>query len=139
MSPSDSSQINRGTLKVNPIHSLARALADRPEQSKGLIYSFWAFQNLMVLTSLIALYKSPALWWRVEPHRPDGTLEHPNRRHCSRPRTPNRCYRRPGKNKERVPPGPPRYPIIGNVLNFPMQGWAQMFPEWHRKYGTHKL
>ena len=48
-------------------------------------------------------------------------------------------YRLLGKNDERVPPGPPRYPIIGNVLNFPMQGWAQVFPEWHRKYGTHKF
>ena len=34
-------------------------------------------------------------------------------------------YRLLGKNNERVPPGPPRYPIIGNVLNFPMQGWAK--------------
>ena len=48
-------------------------------------------------------------------------------------------YRLLGKNNERVPPGPPRYPIIGNVLNFPMQAWAQVFPEWHRKYGTHKF
>ena len=43
------------------------------------------------------------------------------------------------KRNERLPPGPPRYPIIGNVLNFPIQGWAQIFPEWHKKYGTHKL
>ena len=43
------------------------------------------------------------------------------------------------KHNGRVPPGPPRYPIIGNVLNFPTQGWAQIFPEWHRKYGTHKF
>jgi hypothetical protein len=43
-----------------------------------------------------------------------------------------------GKRNERVPPGPPRYPLIGNVLNFPMQGWAKIFPEWHKKYGTHK-
>ena len=47
------------------------------------------------------------------------------------------AYRLLGKNNERVPPGPPRYPIIGNVLNFPMQGWAQIFPELHKKYGTH--
>ena len=48
-------------------------------------------------------------------------------------------YRLLGNNNERVPPGPPRYPIIGNVLNFPMQGWGQIFPEWHRKYGMHKF
>ena len=47
------------------------------------------------------------------------------------------AYRVLGKNNEHVPPGPPRYPIIGNVLNFPMQGWAKIFPEWHKKYGTH--
>jgi len=41
------------------------------------------------------------------------------------------------KRNERVPPGPPRYPIIGNLLNFPKQGWAEIFPEWHRKYGAH--
>ena len=48
-------------------------------------------------------------------------------------------YRLLGKTNERVPPGPPRYPVIGNVLNFPMQGWAQIFSEWHKKYGTHKF
>ena len=43
-----------------------------------------------------------------------------------------------GKRNERVPPGPPRYPVVGNVFNFPMQGWAETFPEWHKKYGTQK-
>lgn len=43
-----------------------------------------------------------------------------------------------GKGHERVPPGPPRYPLIGNLFNFPMQGWAKIFPEWHKKYGAHK-
>lgn len=49
------------------------------------------------------------------------------------------AYRLIVKHNGRVPPGPPRYPIIGNVLNFPTQGWTQIFPEWHRKYGTHKF
>jgi len=48
------------------------------------------------------------------------------------------AYRWLGKRNERVPPGPPCYPVIGNVLNFPMQGWAEIFPEWHKKYGEHK-
>jgi len=47
------------------------------------------------------------------------------------------AYRWLGKRSERVPPGPPRYPVIGNLLNFPKQGWAEIFPEWHRKYGAH--
>jgi hypothetical protein len=47
------------------------------------------------------------------------------------------AYRWLRKGNERLPPGPPRYPLIGNALNFPMQGWAQIFPEWHRKYGAH--
>ena len=49
------------------------------------------------------------------------------------------AYRLLGKRSARVPPGPPRYPGIGNALNFPMQGWAQIFPEWHRKYGTYRF
>ena len=49
------------------------------------------------------------------------------------------AYRLLGKSNGRVPPGPPRYPIIGNALNFPTQGWAKIFPEWHKKYGTHKF
>ena len=40
--------------------------------------------------------------------------------------------------RKRVPPGPPCYPVIGNVLNFPKQGWAEIFPEWHKKYGECK-
>jgi hypothetical protein len=45
-------------------------------------------------------------------------------------------YRWLSKRNERVPPGPPRYPLIGNALNFPMQGWADIFPEWQKKYGA---
>ena len=49
------------------------------------------------------------------------------------------AYRWMGKSNERVPPGPPRYPMIGNLLNFPMQGWSERFSEWHQKYGAHKF
>lgn len=49
------------------------------------------------------------------------------------------AYRWLGECNQRVPPGPRRYPLIGNALNFPMRGWAKVFPEWHRKYGTHKF
>ena len=48
------------------------------------------------------------------------------------------AYRWLARRNERVPPGPPRYPLIGNALNFPMQGWAEIFPEWHKKYGMHE-
>jgi hypothetical protein len=41
------------------------------------------------------------------------------------------------KRHERIPPGPPRYPVIGNLLNFPMQGWTEIFSVWHKKYGAH--
>jgi len=47
------------------------------------------------------------------------------------------AYRWMSKRNERVPPGPPRYPVIGNLLNFPMQRWNEIFPEWHRRYGAH--
>lgn len=43
-----------------------------------------------------------------------------------------------GKSTHHVPPGPRRYPVIGNLLNFPMQGWGKIFPEWHKKHGVHK-
>jgi len=49
------------------------------------------------------------------------------------------AYRWLHKRNKRVPPGPPRYPVIGNALNFPMQGWAKIFPEWHKKYGTYRF
>jgi hypothetical protein len=49
------------------------------------------------------------------------------------------AYRWLGKRNEHVPPGPPRYPVIGNLLNFPIQGWTNIFPEWHKKYGAHLL
>jgi len=48
------------------------------------------------------------------------------------------AYRWLGRRNKRVPPGPPCYPVIGNVLNFPKQGWAEIFPEWHKKYGQYK-
>jgi hypothetical protein len=41
------------------------------------------------------------------------------------------------KRNKHVPPGPPCYPLIGNLLNFPMQGWADIFPKWHKKYGLY--
>ena len=47
------------------------------------------------------------------------------------------AYRWLSKRNERFPPGPPRYPVIGNLLNFPMQGWPEIFPVWHKKYGAH--
>jgi hypothetical protein len=46
-------------------------------------------------------------------------------------------YLRLSKRNEHVPPGPPRYPLIGNLLNFPKQGWAEIFPEWHKMYGAY--
>ena len=49
------------------------------------------------------------------------------------------AYRWLSKRSERIPPGPPRYPVIGNALNFPMQGWARIFPEWHGKYGAYNV
>jgi hypothetical protein len=42
-----------------------------------------------------------------------------------------------GKRSEHIPPGPPCYPLIGNLLNFPIRGWADIFPKWHRKYGVY--
>ena len=47
------------------------------------------------------------------------------------------AYRWLRKRNKRVPPGPPRYPLIGNLLNFPAQGWTEIFPKWHAKYGTY--
>jgi hypothetical protein len=47
------------------------------------------------------------------------------------------AYRCRNRRTERTPPGPPRYPMIGNLLNFPMQGWTEIFSVWHKKYGAH--
>jgi hypothetical protein len=40
------------------------------------------------------------------------------------------------KTNKHIPPGPPRYPLIGNLLNFPKQGWADIFPKWNKEYGV---
>jgi hypothetical protein len=45
-------------------------------------------------------------------------------------------YQWMSKHNEQVPPGPPRYPLIGNLLNFPKQDWADIFPKWNKEYGV---
>jgi len=44
-------------------------------------------------------------------------------------------YLKDTQRKGPVPPGPKRYPIIGNLLNFPAARWVEKFSEWHQIYG----
>lgn len=48
-------------------------------------------------------------------------------------------YFKDTQRKGPVPPGPKRYPIIGNLLNFPATRWAEKFSEWHQIYGIFDL
>lgn len=41
--------------------------------------------------------------------------------------------------KERYPPGPRRYPILGNLLNFPARRWYEAFSAWQKDYGTYLI
>ena len=34
-----------------------------------------------------------------------------------------------------LPPGPKRYPIIGNLLNFPRDHFYDAFNRWQKEYG----
>jgi len=36
------------------------------------------------------------------------------------------------------PPGPRRYPIIGNLLNFPRDHFYDAFTRWQKEYGAAK-
>jgi hypothetical protein len=38
-----------------------------------------------------------------------------------------------------LPPGPKRYPIIGNLLNFPRDHFYDAFTRWQKEYGMHIL
>jgi hypothetical protein len=46
-------------------------------------------------------------------------------------------YQWMSKHSKHVPPGPPRYPLIGNLLNFPKRGWTDIFIKWNKEYGVY--
>ncbi|KIM28163.1 hypothetical protein M408DRAFT_23875 [Serendipita vermifera MAFF 305830] len=39
------------------------------------------------------------------------------------------------KPSQPYPPGPKGYPIIGNILDFPKDGWQRAFTAWQKDYG----
>lgn len=39
------------------------------------------------------------------------------------------------KPKHNHPPGPKRYPIIGNLFNFPRDHFYDAFTRWQKEYG----
>jgi hypothetical protein len=44
---------------------------------------------------------------------------------------------RPARPKLPFPPGPPKHPLIGNLLNFPLDQQWLTFLEWGKEYGRY--
>jgi hypothetical protein len=42
---------------------------------------------------------------------------------------------RPKEGRRIYPPGPPQFPLIGNLLNFTKDRWYETFCEWQKNYG----
>jgi hypothetical protein len=38
--------------------------------------------------------------------------------------------------RDHLPPGPKRYPILGNLLNFPRDHFYDAFTKWQKEYGA---
>lgn len=45
-------------------------------------------------------------------------------------------YMARSKSHGKLPPGPKRYPVVGNMPNFPKSHWYDTFCEWQQVYGS---